>query len=130
VKPRSRNFAGSREVSHHQVLNRIDVVEGRMAALEQDKAQLEDENARLLAMQWSLNERVVTLESRIGVEAPPEHDDDWMTIKMAAHKAACSESQIRKLIKNGKLAHKRIGLRVFVIGSALAKLLSPCESTS
>ena len=102
----------------HEVKPRSLIAKEPAIDLVERLARLEDENARLLSHLWLLSGRLADVEQRLGVQAPPR-EADLVTVKQFASKVGYSESNVRKLIRLGKLAHRWIGGRVFVLKSEI-----------
>jgi hypothetical protein len=71
--------------------------------------------ALLLALVRELSDRVTVLEHRNGIESALQIDHPLkMTVKTAAHRSGLSESGIRKLVRENRVAHEWIGGSVFL----------------
>jgi len=82
--------------------------------LERCAAELAERIDRSFAMTFRINERLAAIETRLGMDIPPEVLPVRLTVKTAAAKSGLSESAIRKAIRQGKIGHVRIGGRVFI----------------
>jgi|SRR5580698_8471750 hypothetical protein len=67
--------------------------------------------ALVLALLREVSDRLTVLEHR---DVEDVDRSGWMTVKVAAHASGYSESAVRKLIRQNRVAHEWIGGRVFV----------------
>jgi hypothetical protein len=67
--------------------------------------------ALLVALVRALSDRVSVLEHR---EVEDVDRSGWLTVQIAAHRSGYSESGIRKLVREKRVGHERIGGKVFV----------------
>jgi hypothetical protein len=67
--------------------------------------------ALVMALVRVLSDRVTALEHR---DVEDVDRTGWMTVPIAAYRSGYSESGIRKLVRQNRVAHEWIGRRVFV----------------
>jgi hypothetical protein len=108
-----------------EVADRIGALEAQNAALVARDAELAGECARSLAMAYVLTARVGELEASnrelraaLGLDPPkPSIGPAWKTVGQVAGETGYSEPQVRKWIRGGTLAHRKVGGRVLVDAS-------------